>query len=276
MYEALKRTHRPDARIDRFANCGAGMAIQVSKDGEELRMVCTRCKDRFCIACGCERAAGFAERVAQHLAGKVTRFVTLTLRASNTPLADQIDRLYRSFAALRRRTRCKDAFTGGASFLECKIGEGSGLWHPHLHILTEGQFIDCFELSREWHAVTGDSSIVKIKKISDNAMRASYVTKYVTKPADASIFNVPALLDEFMIAITGRRLAFTYGTWRGLKLDGDPPTEEKWITLGSVETLRGRAIAGDVDAIRHLEACARKWPLFGEVFALPPPLSDVP
>lgn len=274
MYEALKRTHRPDARIDRFSNCGAGMMIQKSADGTELRMVCTRCKDRFCIACGAERSAGFAERVAQHLAGRVTRFVTLTLRASNTPLVDQLDRLYRSFSALRRRAGLKGVFTGGACFLECKIGEGSGMWHPHLHIITEGKYIDCRELSREWHKVTGDSSIVKIKAVPDNSARAAYVTKYVTKPADNSVFAVQAMLDEFICAIGGRRLAMTYGTWRGLKLDGDAPTDEKWITMGSVETVRGRAMSGDVDAIRCMEACTRKWPLFGELFALPPPLAD--
>lgn len=276
MYEALKRTRRPDARIDRFANCGAGMMLQMSKDGSDLRMVCTRCKDRFCVACGAERSAGFAERVAQHIAGRVTRFVTLTLRASNTPLADQIDRLYRSFAALRRRAGCSAAFTGGAAFLECKIGEGSGLWHPHLHILTEGCYMDCRDLSREWHKVTGDSSIVKIKKVSDNAQRASYVTKYVTKPADASVFNVQPMLDEFMIAIAGRRLAMTYGTWRGLKLDGDPPEDVQWITVGTPAQLIADANAGSTDAIRMLEAAQRKWPLFAEQWKIPPPDDALP
>lgn len=275
MYEAMKRTHRPDARIDRFSNCGAAMVLQVSEDGQDMRIVCVRCKDRFCVACGSERAGGFAERVAQHIAGRVTRFVTLTLRASNTPLADQLDRLYRSFAALRRRQACKGVFAGGAAFVECKIGEGSGLWHPHLHILCEGQYMDCRELSREWHKVTGDSSIVKIKAVPDNTARARYVTKYVTKPADSSVFNVPAMLDEFMCAIGGRRLCLTFGTWRGIKLDEDPPDATKWITVDSLGTLRRRAIEGDADALRYLEACARKWPLFAEAFGLPPPLDDV-
>jgi hypothetical protein len=250
------------------------MMLQKSVDGTELRMVCTRCKDRFCVACGVERSAAFAERVAQHLAGRVTRFVTLTLRASDTPLADQIDRLYRSFAALRRRAQVKGAFTGGAAFLECKIGEGSGLWHPHLHIITEGQYIDCRELSREWHKVTGDSSIVKIKAVPDNAARAAYVTKYVTKPADNSVFAVQVMLDEFICAIGGRRLAMTFGSWRGLKLDGEPPEDVKWISVGSPRGLMSDAARGDVNAIRLLEAAQRKWPLFAELWKIPPPTDD--
>jgi hypothetical protein len=274
VYEALKRTHRPDARIDRFSNCGAGMLIQKSADGTELRMICTRCKDRFCVACGAERSGAFAERVAQHLAGRVTRFITLTLRASNTPLVDQLDRLYRSFAALRRRAQLKGVFAGGACFLECKIGSGSGLWHPHLHIITEGRYIDCRELSREWHKVTGDSSVTKIKAVPDNASRAAYVTKYVTKPADNSVFAVPAMLDEFICAIGGRRLAMTFGTWRGLRLDGDPPEDVKWITVGSPRGLQLDAQAGDANAIRILEAAQRKWPLFAELWKIPPPGDD--
>lgn len=274
MYKAMKRTHRPDARMDRFCNCGAGMALQVSEDGTDMRMVCTRCKDRFCIACGSERAGGFAERIAQHLSGRVTRFITLTLRASDTPLVDQLDRLYRSFSALRRRAQVKGVFVGGACFLECKIGSGSGMWHPHLHIITEGRYIDCRELSREWHKVTGDSSVTKIKAVPDNIARASYITKYVTKPADSSVFAVEAMLDEFMCAIGGRRLAMTFGTWRGFKLDGDPPEDVKWITVGSPSSLIDDAAAGDVNAIRYLEAAQRKWPLFSELWKIPPPQVD--
>lgn len=274
VYAALCRTCRPNARIERFVHCGAGLALQVNQDGTELRWVCDRCKDRMCVVCCGERSAAFAERLAQHIAGKWTRFITLTLRHSNTPLAAQLDRLYRSFVALRRRKDLGATFRGGAAFLEVKLSRDNGQWHPHLHIIAEGCFVDQKALSFAWHEVTGDSSIVDVRKVSDAGDISRYVCKYVTKPADATIFADAARLDEFICSIGGRRLCLTFGTWRGFKLDADPVDAANWITLGSVETLRGRADEGDPDAIRYLEACARKWPLFGTLFATPPPPAD--
>lgn len=271
VYAALCRTCRPNARVERFVHCGAGLSLQVNDDGTELRWVCDRCKDRMCVVCCGERSAAFAERMAQHIAGRVTRFITLTLRHSNTPLAAQLDRLYRSFAALRRRKDFRPVFAGGAAFCEVKLSKDNSQWHPHLHIVTEGQYVEQKALSRAWHEVTGDSSIVDIRRVNEAGDVSRYVCKYVTKPADATIFAVTDRLDEFICAIGGRRLCLTFGSWRGFKLDADPENAAKWITLGTVETLRGRAMEGDVDAIRYMEACSRKWPLFGALFALPPP-----
>lgn len=228
----------------------------------------------MCVVCCGERSAAFAERLAQHIAGKVTRFITLTLRHSNTPLSAQLDRLYRSFAALRRRKDLKCVFEGGAAFLEVKLSRDGGSWHPHLHIITEGSFIEQKALSRAWHEVTGDSSIVDIRRVKENGDVARYVCKYVTKPADATIFSDTARLDEFICSISGRRLCLTFGRWRGFKLDADPMTDVKWITIGSVETLKGRANDGDISAIRFLEAARRKWPLFASLFDIPPPNAD--
>jgi Replication protein len=276
VYAALCRSSRPNARIERFVHCGAGLALQVSKDGTDMRWVCDRCKDRLCTACCSERSAAFAERLAQHIAGKTTRFITLTLRHSNTPLSAQLDRLYRSFASLRRRKDLKCVFEGGAAFLEVKLSRDNALWHPHLHIVTEGTFVEQKALSRAWHEVTGDSSIVDIRRVADIGDVSRYVCKYVTKPADASIFNVADRLDEFICSIGGRRLCLTFGTWRGFKLDADPQDVATWITVGSISSLRQDAAEGNADAIRYLDAAARKWPLFASIFATPPPDVEVP
>lgn len=232
--------------------------------------MCDRCKDRLCTVCCSERSAAFAERLAQHIAGKTTRFITLTLRHSNTPLSAQLDRLYRSFAALRRRKDLKCVFEGGAAFLEVKLSRDNALWHPHLHIITEGTFVEQKALSRAWHEVTGDSSIVDIRRVQDAGDMSRYVCKYVTKPADATIYPHPAQLDEFICSIGGRRLCLTFGTWRGFKLDADPVDTVAWITIGSIRSLQIDAAEGNVDAIRYLEAAARKWPLFSSLFAQPP------
>lgn len=269
VYKALHRLHVRDARLDRFCNCGSALWIQKAEAGDDLRITSNKCHDRCCVPCQTERATKIRENLAQVMDLKKTRFLTLTTKHNNTPLRDQIDRLYRSFSTLRRRQSWKDHVTGGAAFLEIKLSDRDGLWHPHLHIVMNGTFWETREISREWHCVTGDSSIVKIKEITDSQAVGSYITKYVTKPFDASLYNVPNKLDEAISSLSGRRLCFTFGTWRGVKLDARPEDKTVWITVGSVENLRSNARDGDGAAQSILEAAARKWPLFAQVFLQP-------
>jgi len=197
--------------------------------------------------------------------------LTLTLRHSLTPLTDQINRLYASFTLLRRRHSWKTHVRGGCAFLEIKIGERDGLWHVHLHVLLDAAYWDQKEISADWHAVTGDSSIVHVKAYENHEMAASYATKYVTKPADSSVFADARKLDEFLLAMKGRKLALPFGTWRKMNLMQKPKQNVKWISLCRVEHLAGKATTGDKEALRWLEAAQRKWPLFAECFRPRPP-----
>jgi hypothetical protein len=40
---------------------------------------------------------------------------------------------------------------------------GDGMWHPHLHVIAEGRFLDKHALSAAWHHATGDSFVVDIR-----------------------------------------------------------------------------------------------------------------
>jgi hypothetical protein len=206
------------------------------------------------------------------------RFVTLTRRHSHAPLRDQIDAVYSAFSALRRRKWWKEHVTGGAAFLEVKLSDRDGLWHPHLHIILEGKFLPQRELAAEWLAVTMDSSIVDVRDCppSDHDRVASYVTKYVTKPASSEVFSDQEKLVEMMMAMKGRRLALTFASWRGLRLDDAPDPEEKveWIAVGSISNLASKARRGDEEATRWWFAALRKWPrlaLFGGPSCQQPP-----
>lgn len=267
IWAAFNRLHMGDDRRSRFANCGSGLWLQQNSARDDLKLACNTCHDRFCVPCAAARAARMAGVLEEKLQGVTARFVTLTLRHSRTPLVDQLARIGRSFTALRRRQFWTSAVDGGASFLEFKVGEQDGLWHVHLHILCTGRFVNQKRLSQEWHAVTGDSSIVDVRQVKDADHVAAYVTKYVTKPADASIYARPDLLDEMISGLSGRRLCATFGTWRGLKLDDIPEDTAGWCNIASVETLRSQAAAGDAEARRYLYAAARRWPLLAKVFA---------
>lgn len=267
---ALQRCHVNAARLDRFCNCGSGAFLYRSTDGQDLTIRSNKCHDRWCLACQRERAASIANALLQVMSARRCRFATLTLRHSRTPMADQVDRLFRSFVALRRRKWWKEHVIGGGYFLEIKTGR-DGLWHVHLHLIIEGRFLPQRELSTEWHAVTGDSSIVDVRQIRDDGEAAGYVTKYVTKPASHEVYADPGRLDEMICGLRGRRVCGTFGTWRGVKLEPDATDDVEWVAVGSIDTLRSRSAAGDVDARRWCEAAARKWPLFAALFTGQPP-----
>lgn len=269
-FDAMRRCHVTDSRIDRFCNCGSGAWLYVSTAGTDLSVRSNKCHDRWCHACQRERAATITNALLVAMSAKTCRFVTFTLRHSQTTLADQIDRLYRSFSTLRRRQSWKDNVVGGAAFLEVKVGR-DGLWHPHLHCILEGRFWDQKDISREWHAVTGDSCIVDVRKIQDDGEAAGYVTKYVTKPAHGDVYHSPDRLDEMMIALRGRRLCMTFMSWRGIKLEPEHADDVEWKAVGSLDSLRSKARAGDEDAQRWCVAAARKWPLFAGLFGVERP-----
>ncbi|KKM62827.1 hypothetical protein LCGC14_1517790, partial [marine sediment metagenome] len=104
-----------------------------------------------------------AARVAELSADREVRFITLTLRINWEPLGDQVTRLMRCFARLRRRVLWKSTQFGGVAFLELKRRPHNHTWHPHVHIISEGLWIEKRDLSKAWLEITGDSFIVKVK-----------------------------------------------------------------------------------------------------------------
>lgn len=262
--------------MDAFCNCGSGVWLQVNKAGDDVKIVCNTCRDRWCVPCQSKRAAQIRESLTRILHGKTYRHIVLTLRASNTPLKDQLDRLNRSFQVLRRRDSWKQHVEGGVAVLELKVGEGSGMWHPHLHILCEGSFYDQKELSNEWHAVTGDSSITWICRNKSIDEDAGYLTKYITKSADASVFQHEEMFDELVISLRGRRLCTTFGSWRGIELEPSEKPDGEWLSIGRVDSLISKAKSGDVEALRWVDVLIRKYPLFSEHFnTRPDPPGDL-
>lgn len=258
VFEGLRAVHVSAQRLDRFAQCGAGCVVEHHPESGDWRIRASYCRDRVCQACGSARSARIAANLCEHAHGRNCRFVTLTLRHNRTPLSDQISRVYTAFSTLRRRKWFKACVTGGVAFLEVKIGR-DGLWHVHLHCLWEGTFFHQRELSAEWYAVTGDSSIVDVRSISTDQKEVRYAAAYAGKPLDASIVREPPRLHEFITAIKGRRLALTFGTWRGLDVDAVPPDADVgWVPIGSLDRLWRDAAAGDAAAQSVLTCLARR------------------
>lgn len=252
--EALQRTSLSFERILAFAGCGMHAWVERSNDSPTTyRVRCDRCHDRWCLPCGQERSRVIAHNVRERLHVQKTRFVTLTLRSDREPLQYLLDHLYASFTRLRRTRLWSNTQQGGVAFCEIKWSAKNERWHPHLHILTEGRYIAKEALSKAWRKATGDSFIVDVRKVSSADRAISYVVKYASKPHDASIWRIPDRLAEAMLAMRGRRLCLTYGTWRGVKLT-DVPESGTWTPIAPLADLLLQARAGDPAAAQIISS----------------------
>ncbi|GAF79661.1 unnamed protein product, partial [marine sediment metagenome] len=212
--EALCRTRQPESRKREFTNCGNHAYVLRSIDDPSVfRIAGSSCHDRFCLPCANERAHAIALNVSDHLRERQCRFLTLTLRSADEPLAELLDKLYRSFQALRRRAVWRKRVTGGVAFLEVKYNAAKDRWHPHFHMLLEGRYLPDTDIRRLWYQITGDSRIIFIKMVTSQLHATRYVTKYASKPFNNTFLARPNKLDEAVVAMKGRKLALTFGKW---------------------------------------------------------------
>lgn len=248
VYDALLRTAQSVGRICGFADCGCGSyVLKSTEDPPRYRVAGSSCHDRFCNPCATERARVIAQNVIDRLAGVRVRFITFTLRHSTEGLAELTDRLYTSFRSMQRTKLWRKHVKGGVGFLEVHFSERSESWHPHLHVLVEGTFIEKTALQRTWFDITGDSHIVDIRLPGGASNVARYVTKYASKPLNTSFIHDRHLLDEAIRALKGRRLCTTFGGWRGVLLV-DKPDEDAWVNLGPLTDWIRKAAKGDQSA----------------------------
>jgi hypothetical protein len=112
---------------------------------------------------------------------------------------------------------------------EFKVGEGSGLWHPHAHaVWLCYDTPDQEQLSREWLAITGDSHIVNVTPFhnQDDVVGGflevfKYAVKFSNMPLEQNWHGYEIL--------NGRRLVASFGLFRGVEipesLTDEPPIE---------------------------------------------------
>lgn len=155
--------------------------------------------------------------------------VTLTVKDGHD-LAERFEHLQRSQHELwkrkhRGRGSALDGVCGAVWSYEIKRGKGSGLWHPHLHMiaLAENQ-PDQQALSAEWHNITGDSYIVDVRPISqdDPAEGFMEVFKYAVKFSD----QPPEDTLHAWLTLKGKRLLASAGAFRGVEVPEDLMDDE--------------------------------------------------
>lgn len=259
VYEALIQAKVSHTRFSAFCSCGdTSFVLRSRDDPSQIRIAGSSCHDRFCRPCASGRSRTIASNVVPYLRKGQCRFVTLTLRHNANGLAHEIDRLYECFKKLRKSTIWAKSQQGGVGFLEIKRSKQGDSWHPHFHILTQGKFMDGAALAAEWKRITTDSFIVDIRFVKDDASVLAYVTKYASKPFDPSLFARQEVLVEAIQALANRRMAVTFGNWKGLQVTMKPDAEA-WEKLGTLEEILLKAARGD-DYCRALilTACGEK------------------
>ena len=278
---SLLACHGRSNRVDRFDTCGQHAHVfRHVTDPNRYQVRSEKCRDRWCVPCARERARALAATLADFVAERQTRFITLTLKSSTEPLIQLVDKLLDSFRKLRRNTIWKASQHGGAAFLEVKWNPQTNRWHPHLHVISQGRYIPQWKLRNAWYAITGDSFIVDVRLVKSRPDLCSYVTKYVASPVSHSVTNSHELLCEAMRALHGRRTATTFGTWRGLKLIHKPDVDE-WVYLASWADLHDRACNNPWGAERKILAAiaarpaAKPWKTAAECVEEPRPPPDL-
>lgn len=155
----------------------------------------------------------------------------LTLTVKDGPdLPERWQHLTRSFQVLKDRRRNFLAKVRGAPWTEfakvqgavgsyeVKRGKGSGLWHPHIHLVALCESpIDPVALKREWEGITGDSFMVDVRPFRPGQEPAEgfmEVFKYAVKFSDLS------LADNWQVAqfLRATRLLFSLGVFRGVQI----------------------------------------------------------
>lgn len=280
---ALAATGAGRNRLERWDDCGGHPWLARSETDPELyRVQADHCHDRFCQPCASSRSRTIAANLAEKMARRKHRLITLTLRSATEPLLDLLDLLYKSFAKLRRTRLWKQRIRGGAAFLEVKFNAALERWHPHLHIIAEGQYIQQQELSKLWLAITRTSYIIDVRLIRNTDEAIGYVAKYASKPLSKSFARDHRRLCEAMVALAGRRLCLTFGTWRRWKLLHNPDSGP-WTYIASLREIVREATAGSTYHLELLQHVGLTVPFVvfrPDVKPRPPPaeryLFDVP
>ena len=147
--------------------------------------------------------------------------VTLTVK-DGPDLAERFRHLHKAQHELWKRKHrgrgcALDGVEGAVWSYEVKRGNGSGVWHPHLHMIALAEVEpNQKRLADEWHQITGDSFIVDVRPISQDDPVSGFIEvfKYAVKFSDQE----PADTVHAWETLRGKRLLASSGCFRGVEV----------------------------------------------------------
>jgi hypothetical protein len=219
--------------VRRVRNCGEYLAFRhyftvdvVKLHGAQLCM-----KHLLCPLCAIRRGAkalkSYLDRWECIQAEKPSLrpfLITLTVK-DGEDLDERFAHLHRCQRELwkrkqRGRGSVLDGVVGAVWSYEVKRGAGSGLWHPHLHMIALAEVQpNQDDLAVTWKGITGDSHVVDVRPISQEDPASGFIEvfKYAVKFSDQE----PADTVEAYLTLQGKRLIASAGCFRGVVIPED-------------------------------------------------------
>lgn len=260
--ESYYKAHRN--RATKLALCCTSARFFVAPTVAEVRTWINRCRDRLCPFCSRARTVAAAAKMHKLLRTMAhPRQIILTIRSTDGDLHGQLSFLRKSFARLRRSAIWKRIVKGGCYTVEVTCNEQTSQWHPHLHVLYDGDFFPHQQLRALWNRITETAEVVWISEVHDLEGMAKELTKYIGKPANVKHWS-PIQIREYATATQGARLMHNFGSCHGKTLDdrddNPPPDPDEFsVSLARIVFL---ACHGNPTASRLAAAICDRWPRF--------------
>jgi len=218
------------ATANRVKSCGDYLVFRhyFTVDRVKLHGASLCMKHLLCSLCAIRRGAKYLKaylvrfQVIQEQNPKLLPYlVTLTVK-DGPDLAERFKHLHAGQRELwKRKARGRgsvlDGVAGAVWSYEVKRGEGSGLWHPHLHMIALSESIpDQAQLATEWQNITGDSFIVDVRPISQEDPASGFIEvfKYAVKFSEQS----PADTVHAWVTLASKRLIGSSGAFIGVEV----------------------------------------------------------
>lgn len=211
-------------RAARINECTKHPAIKLDETGRALLSL-ARCRDRLCPHCARHRGYQAAKKSTDLIRRmNAPRFLTLTRAHSEKPLVEQVDELMSWFRELRKTPLWKTKVTGGIYTLELTRNQKRNEWHPHLHIVFDGQFLPHSDVRDAWQQITETSTIIHLRKVHDCKAAADYIADYIAKAPGLKNWQRKHVC-EFATALHSRRMLNTFGNMHGKSPSPSEPKE---------------------------------------------------
>ncbi len=263
----------------RHQHCGTHAVVYKAAERAKYKMIGNFCGYRTCPRCWNRYKLETSTRLAHwigHVKKNQWRFVTLTIRSMQMPLTDQLTFLQECFRRLRQTEIWKQSQQYGKGIIEVTYNQNTRMWHPHLHIVCKGTWIDQEALKKVWMKCTGGSHGCHVTVIKNAKHLPAELTKYLGKlPKLGDCEGRRSLQEEYYTAIRNRKMVISFG--RGapkMKTYQEciEAEETEWIPIGTLQEILERAALGNKEAIGILKAMET-----GDVqteSSLPPPGSQ--
>lgn len=228
----------------------------------------------LCPFCAAVRASKSSQRYQErvdHVLAQNKRlkpvFITLTVK-NGSDLSERMSHLKKAFKTLvdrrrdslkKKRGYCEFSKLDGAVFsYELTRNEKTKEWHPHIHMFAlANEWIDRDALINEWFSVTGDSTVVDVRRVKKDkelgyGKAFAEVFKYCLKFSDLSLGDTW----EGFKGLRGQRLTAAFGSLYGVKIPEG--AEDEQLTRDDLPYLellyRFKNNAGyDLASTRHVE-----------------------